>query len=80
MTDQLLHTVKALNKSTDLTLDPQHPMTAVVKVLNAHMTSLLYIEAASGALERRLKIAAHCSTNGHKRSLIRLLLFMETMN
>jgi hypothetical protein len=33
-------------------------MTAVVKVLNAHMTSLQYLESSSAQLETRLKYAA----------------------
>ncbi len=58
MNGDLLDTISTLNKSTDSMLDPHHPITAVVKILNAHMTSLQYIESTTEQLEARLRTSA----------------------
>jgi len=59
MSDTLLDTIRNLNKAAQVRLDqhPDNPLTHIVKILNAQMNSLLWVDQNSTDLERRIQEA-----------------------
>jgi hypothetical protein len=54
MSDTLASTVTSLNASTERSLEPAHPLSAVVKILNVHQDALAWLEEQTQEVGRAL--------------------------
>lgn len=57
MSETLSKSIQSLNNNTERHLDPNNPLTAVLKILNHHMTSLQWIEHSSEQLALKINVA-----------------------
>lgn len=55
MGNTLKDLVSKLNTAQEKTLDPENPVNQIVKILNAHLTSLQWIDQNAGNLQSKIQ-------------------------
>lgn len=57
MGDQLAQTIGTLNSTTEKSMDPTNPLSAVLKILNLHQNSLGWLDSTANELQNALQAA-----------------------